>query len=218
MTTTQTIEKVIPSPLERGLENISYSLVPLVPLAVKPNHITWIGFGASAFAALSFYLASFNHIWLLVAVVAIVAHLILDALDGAVARQRNQTSKAGFFLDLFLDCLAFVLIPVGIYFSSFAPLNIVAANAITYPLHSMLLLHWVHLRNKWIFPIIGPCEAHLGYIAMAILTFFWKGDVLTVWHYTFDWFDLIALVVTPLVLLEIFISAFKLLKELEASQ
>lgn len=218
MTTTQFLEKIIPSPLERGLEKLSYSLVPLVPMRVKPNHLTWLGFIAGVSGAIAFYLASFYKGWFLVAAAAILAHLILDALDGAVARQRSLTSKSGYFLDLFLDCLAFVMIPLGVFFSTYDPLKIFVFNSIAYSLHSLLLLHWIHLRNKWIFPLIGPCEVHLIYIALAILTFFWSGDVITVNQYSLNWFSLSTLIGVPLTILELLWLAFKLLRELEIEQ
>lgn len=215
MTTTQNMEKIIPSPLERGLEQLSYYLAPLVPMGVKPNQITFAGFGAGIFAGLSFYLASFNKTWLLIAAIAITVHLLLDGLDGAVARQRNLTSKAGYFLDLFLDCLAFIIIPLGVFFSSYDPLKIFVFNGITYALHSLLLIHWVHLRNKWIFPFFGPCEAHLTYIFMAILAFFWSGSVISIGNYAFGWFDLLTLIAVPLTTLELLVSAYKLYQELK---
>jgi len=218
MTTTQSLEKIIPSLLERGLETLSYLLVPLVPMGVKPNHLTWLGFAAGTSGAIAFYLASSHKIWFLVAAAAILVHLILDALDGAVARQRSLTSKSGYFLDLFLDCLVFVMIPLGVFFSTYDPLKIFVLNAIAYSLHSLLLIHWVHLRNKWIFPMIGPCEVHLIYIFLAILTFFWSGDVITINQCSLNWFSLSTLIGVPLTILELLSLALKLLRELEIEQ
>lgn len=209
------MQKKVPSILERKLEDLSYYLVPIVPARVQPNQITLAGFVAATIAGLSFYLASFNKNWLLVAILGITTHLILDGLDGAVARQRQLTSKLGYFLDLFLDCIAFIIIPLGVFFSSYDPLKIFIFNGIAYALNSLLLMHWVHLRNKWVFPIFGPCEVHLTYIFMATMTFLWSEPVIIIYNYSLGWFDFITLIALPLVSLEFLISAYKLFQELK---
>jgi len=209
------MEKLVPSLLEKKLEELSYYLVPIVPIGIKLNQITMAGFVAAITAGLSFYLASFNKIWLLVAILGITTHLILDGLDSAVARQRSLTSKAGYFLNLFLECIAFVIIPLGVFFSIYDPLKIFIFNGIAYALNSLLLIHCVHLRNKWVFPIFGPAEAHLTYILMAILTFFWSDAVIIIGSYSLGWFDLITLITVPLVGIEFVISGQKLFQELK---
>lgn len=215
MNSTQKTEKIIPSILERKIEELSYYLVPIVPMGIKPNQITITGFLAAIMAGVAYYLASYNKNWLLVAILGIFIHLILDSLDGAVARQRNLTSKSGYFLDLFLDCIAFVVIPLGVFFSTYDPLKIFIFNGIAYALNSLLLMHWVHLRNKWIFPIFGPAEAHFTYILMSIMAFFWSEPVITIASYPLGWFDLVTLIAVPLVGLEFIISAYKLFQELK---
>ena len=209
------MEKLVPSLLEKKLEELSYYLVPIVPIGIKLNQITMAGFVAAITAGLSFYLASFNKIWLLVAILGITTHLILDGLDSAVARQRSLTSKAGYFLNLFLECIAFVIIPLGVFFSIYDPLKIFIFNGIAYALNSLLLIHCVHLRNKWVFPIFGPAEAHLTYILMSILTFFWSDAVIIIGSYSLGWFDLITLITVPLVGIEFVISGQKLFQELK---
>jgi phosphatidylglycerophosphate synthase len=54
-------------------------------------------------------LQNFN---VLAAAVFVDLHIILDCLDGSVARLHHQTSKSGAFLDLFCDCITFILIPL----------------------------------------------------------------------------------------------------------
>lgn len=210
------MQKIVPSILERRLEKISYYLVPIVPESVQPNQITFAGFISAIIAGISFYLASFNKNWLLVAILGITTHLILDGLDGAVARQRQLKSKSGYFLDLFLDCIAFIIIPLGVFFSSYDPLKIFIFNGIAYALNSLLLVHWVHLRNKWVLPIFGPCEVHLTYILMAAMTFIWSEPVIMINDYALGWFELITLIGLPLITLEFLLSSYKLFQELKA--
>jgi phosphatidylglycerophosphate synthase len=211
-------EKFIPSWLDRMTIKAGDALVPLVPHNITPNQITLIGLGSGLCAALSFYLGSFHTAWLLAAAVFVALHIILDCLDGSVARLRHQTSNSGAFLDLFCDCITFILIPLGLYFSAYSPLHLAILGAIAYPMHSLLILQWSHFRNKVVFPRIGPTDVHLGYMTMAILTFFQKGTVLTWDNYLFGWVDLMFAISMPLITLDLFISAFNLYRELQTPQ
>jgi phosphatidylglycerophosphate synthase len=211
-------EKIIPSFLDRLLIELGDALVPLVPQGVTPNQITLIGFGCGIGAALSFYLASFHKAWLLAAAVLVALHIILDCLDGSVARLRHQTSKSGAFLDLFCDCITFILIPLGLYFSAYSPLHLAIFGAIAYPMHSLLILQWAHFRNKVVFPKFGPADVHFGYVIGAILTFFHEGTILSFGNYAFGWVDLIFAISIPLITLDLFVSAFNLYRELKAPQ
>lgn len=210
-------EKIIPSFLDRLSISAGDALVPLVPHGITPNQITLIGLGSGIGAALSFYLASFYKGWLIAAAVLVALHILLDCLDGSVARQRQQTSKSGAFLDLFCDCLAFILIPLGLYYSAYSPLHLAIFGAIAYPMHSVLILQWSHFRNKVVFPHIGPADVHFGYGIAAILTFFQPGTIVTLGNYAFGWIDLMFAISMPFITLDLFISAFNLYRELQAS-
>jgi phosphatidylglycerophosphate synthase len=199
-------EKIIPSWLDRLTIRAGDAMVPLVPDHITPNQITLTGLCAGIGAALSFYLASFHTAWLLAAVVFVALHIMLDCLDGSVARLRHQTSPSGAFLDLFCDCIAFILISWGLSYSAYSPLHLAIFGAIAYPMHSLLILQWSHFRNKVVFPRIGPADVHLGYGIMALLTFFHQGSILTWGNYAFGWVDLIFAISMPLITLDLFIS------------
>jgi phosphatidylglycerophosphate synthase len=209
-------EKIIPSVLDRLSIETGDALAPLVPYRITPNQITLIGLGSGICAALSFYLASFYKAWLLAAAVFVALHILLDCLDGSVARLRQQTSKSGAFLDLFCDCIAFILIPLGLHYSAYSPLHLAIFGAIAYPMHSILILQWSHFRNKVVFPHIGPADVHFSYVMAAILTFFQTGTILTLGSYAFGWVDLMFAISMPLITLDLFISAFNLYRELQA--
>lgn len=218
MSSQQDFIKIIPSPLERSVDRFAASLVPTVPQWVLPNYITLAGFVAGLGVALSFYLASFNPMWFWVAFVGLSLHMVADSLDGAVARQRQLTSQGGYFLDQFLDTLTFIFISLAISLTPYAPLKLMALGAILYPLHMMVILHWINLRKKWIFPKIGPCECHLILMALAVLTFFWQGSVVQMGQWSLGWFDLAGLIATPLIFFEILSSAYQLFRELNRGE
>jgi CDP-diacylglycerol--glycerol-3-phosphate 3-phosphatidyltransferase len=83
-------------------EGVAIFFAPLVKvlqrLNISPNAITVLGFGlslvAGAFLALGYWR---------VAIAAIVISGMLDGVDGLLARQTNQTTPFGAFLDSVLD-------------------------------------------------------------------------------------------------------------------
>jgi hypothetical protein len=97
-------------------------------------------------------------------------------------------------------------------------MKLIVLGAILYPLHMMVILHWINLRQKWIFPKIGPCESHLILIALAVLTFFWQGSVVQVGQLSLSWFDLVGLIAAPLIFFEVLSSAYQLFRELNLDQ
>lgn len=215
MTEEQQVIKIIPSPFERKFDQLAAKLIPLIPQWIKPNLITVVGFLIGMFAALSYYLASFHKIWLLIAASAVLLHLLADSLDGSLARERSLTSKRGEFLDQILDAIFFAALPIGIGFSSYAIFEIIIFSGILADLHNFLIMLWIVLREKWLFPGIGVFEYHLIFIVGAILSYFWYGSVLTLGNYSLGCFDIIVLIAVPLSFIDFCISAFKLFQELE---
>lgn len=80
-----------------------------------PNSISAMGFLLSVLSAVAFALWSFNPPFLLLAaVILLLASGFCDALDGIVARNFQQTSVFGGFLDSLLDRYADAIIYLGI--------------------------------------------------------------------------------------------------------
>ena len=217
MTEEQQVVKIIPSPFERQFDQLALKLIPLIPQWIKPNLITVVGFVIGMFATVSYYLASFHKIWLLIAASAVFLHYLADSLDGSLARERDLTSKRGEFLDQILDAIFFAALPIGIGFSSYAIFEIVIFSAILADLHNFLIMLWILLRKKWLFPGIGVFEYHLIFIVGAVLSYFWQGSILTLGNYALGWFDIIVIVAVPLSFIDFCISATKLYRELENS-
>src|SRR5919199_25883 len=90
-------------------------LLPLIPRSVMPNQVTLAGFSFGVLAAVGYGLAR-NPVWLIVAICAHLLFWLCDNLDGTLARRRGLTSMRGFFLDLTLDQVAYMLIYLGLGF------------------------------------------------------------------------------------------------------
>lgn len=79
----------------------------LIPHSISPGHLTFTAFATGVLSCLAatqrkpLLAASF---WLL--------NRVLDCFDGAVARQRNQSTDLGGFLDLLSDFIIYSLIPI----------------------------------------------------------------------------------------------------------
>ncbi len=144
--------RIIPSPFERQFDKLAAKFIPFIPIWVTPNHITFLGFIFGIIAATFYYLASFHKALLLFAAICIFLHLLADSLDGSTARERNLTSRRGEFLDKIIDALFFLALPIGIGLSSYAHFEIMIFCAILPLLHDVLLLLWVLMKKKWLFP------------------------------------------------------------------
>ena len=81
-----------------------------IRIGLTPNFLTIAAFLASAAAGVLFYLNME-----LLAILAVFANAVCDAVDGAVARQMNIQSVRGDFLDHAVDRYADIFIITGIF-------------------------------------------------------------------------------------------------------
>jgi phosphatidylglycerophosphate synthase len=87
-------------------------------IGLTPNIVTIIGFLLSVSAALAYAFTSAQEpIWLIVAVILLMASGFSDTLDGVLARTYNQASPFGGFLDSLLDRYADAFVLAGITIS-----------------------------------------------------------------------------------------------------
>ncbi|MCL5874776.1 MAG: CDP-alcohol phosphatidyltransferase family protein [Candidatus Thermoplasmatota archaeon] len=89
---------------------------------VNPNSITIISFFLAILFAVFYYLGRFSFLYLVIAFFLLSGSSYLDALDGAVARRFNKSSKRGDFLDHLLDRYSDFVILFGLTVSLFGNL------------------------------------------------------------------------------------------------
>ncbi len=88
-------------------------------IGLTPNSVSLLGFTLSFFAALAYALvAPQQPLWLIPAVILLMASGFCDTLDGVIARTFHQVSAFGGFLDSLLDRYSDALIFAGIIVSS----------------------------------------------------------------------------------------------------
>jgi len=219
MSEQQRVERHYASLFENWFERVCVRLVPFTPRSVTPNQMTIVAFGGMLAAGLGFYMASFDRAWFLLAVAGLVTHLLLDNLDGAVARARGQASERGQFLDIFTDSLGTTALFIGFGFSSYSFTRITLLSPVLWLLHVVLMYNWIILRNKWIFPLFSNFEIHLSLIALAIASMiFGKFQVFSLFNHPFGLFDTLAVVTLPISFAELLYSAIRLYRQLNGPE
>ena len=210
--------KTDPSPMSWLAHSLSRRLVPHLPDWLMPNQITALGLGCLAMAGLAFYLGSFDRRWMLLGVAGVFGHLFTDHLDGNLARMRGLTSERGFFLDLFSDAVGITCLLLGLafaHYTAFVPFTLYLAVA---QLRMILLLHWIMLRRVSQLPWPGLSDAPLLVSVLTALTFAYDGPLLSVAGRGLGWWDLAALLLTLVLLVEGVGSAVRLARRLEPAQ
>jgi phosphatidylglycerophosphate synthase len=198
----ETLEVTRTSPFEKLVERWSLAMAPWVPQGVTPNQITVFGCAAGCLGGVFFYLGGGERLWLLLAAAAMLVHLVADGLDGAVAKLRDRKSELGYFLDQFLDLIGFVAVVLGIAMSPLAHFQIVILGAVLYPITLVVTLHWINLRNRWIFPMIGPSDLWLLLAVFTVLTYLHPGPIVEIGGWRLGLMDLGFLAGLPLALLD----------------
>lgn len=108
-----------------GWENtLSPAAVALRRWGVTPNAITGVSFLFAVAAAVAFFLANRDRVWLLaVASAAVAMNAILDGLDGRLARLTNTQTVRGDYLDHVVDRYSDIVILAGLAFSPLGDLR-----------------------------------------------------------------------------------------------
>jgi archaetidylinositol phosphate synthase len=149
-------------------------LAARAPRRVTPDRCTAFGVAGAALAALSFVASGSSPWWLWGAVAGIAAHWLGDSLDGTLARHRRiERPRYGFYLDHVCDAACGWLILVGAGLSPYVTLWV--ALTILGVFQTMMGLSLIRAVVFEEFPIaygrIGPTEARLGLIGVAVAAF-----------------------------------------------
>lgn len=135
-----------------------------LPPWVNSDQLTLLGFGAMLLAGAAYWVANWNRLALLLAVIALAVNWFGDSLDGTLARVRNrQRPRYGFYVDHVLDIVGALFLLGGLalsgYMSPLIALGLLAAylmvNAEEFlATHAQRVFHLSFLR-------IGPTELRI---------------------------------------------------------
>ncbi len=212
------VKKIIPSRLERGFQQFLYKYVgKYIPKCMTPNQVTLIGAIGGLFAVVSTFLTNISPLFFLGTVLGLVVHLVADDLDGYVARSRNMSSKAGAYFDLITDVLFSTFLMLALGFSPYANMEVMAFAIPVYGIVNVTAMNYIIYFNEFLFPRLGPIEAHLTYTAVAVFSMILRSKSLfTLWGISVTVADLIifiGLVPTYYEMFRLQVQLFKRLKE-----
>lgn len=174
------VKKIIPSRLEQGFQKFAYKhLGRLVPEKATPNQVTAFGGLCGLFAIICTLLTHLSPLFFIGTAAGLVLHHTADTLDGYAAREKNMTSSAGAYFDLITDIMfsTFFLIALGL--SPYASIEVMAFAAPVYGIINVTAMNYIIYFNEFLFPRLGPIEAHLVYIAAVLLAMLAGNRVLT---------------------------------------
>lgn len=212
------VKKIIPSRLETGFQQFLYKYVGKhIPKTMTPNQVTLIGALGGLFAVVSTLLTRISCLFFWGTILGLVVHLVADDLDGYVARSRNMSSKAGAYFDLITDVLFSTFLMLALGFSPYANMEVMAFAIPVYGIVNVTAMNYIIYFNEFLFPRLGPIEAHMTYGVVAILSMILKSKPLfTLWGFSVMIADLIifiGLIPTYYEMFRLQIQLFRRLKE-----
>lgn len=158
------------------------------PSRINPDHLTALGLAALAGAGLSYWLAGYHSIGLVLATACLALNWLGDSLDGTLARARNrQRPRYGFYVDHMVDAFGTLFLLAGLAASGYMSPAIAAGLAVAYFLLSIEVylatytLGTFHL-SFWKF---SPTELRV-LLAIGNAALFWRPRVLDGQYLLFD--------------------------------
>ena len=169
------VKKIIPSKLETGFQHFLYKYAgKYIPKSMTPNQVTLVGALGGLFSVISTLLTWVSPLFFIGTIVGLLVHLVADDLDGYVARTRGMSSKAGAYFDLITDVLFSTFLIISFGLSPYANIEIMAFAAPVYGIVNVTAMNYIIYFNEFLFPRLGPIEAHLSYAAIAVFSMIFK--------------------------------------------
>jgi phosphatidylglycerophosphate synthase len=190
----------------------------LVPARMSANQVTVLGGVAGVLAGVCFGLAPYGRAWFAAGALMVLLHWVCDNVDGHVARQRDQCSAAGRFLDIFSDALTFTAIGLGFACSGYAHFEIVATATLFCLLQYVLTVLWIAFARVWPFPAFGPAEAQATTIVMALLMLVLPAELVHLGGRGYSLVDLVFALTIPGSVVTLVTSGLQLFRHLQRSE
>jgi phosphatidylglycerophosphate synthase len=214
MTEPPKVERQYLSTREKAFDRLCYKLLPLIPEKVTPNQVTAVSGLLYISVGMCFYLSRFNRLWFLAAIAGLIVHVVGDNLDGELARRSNKISRAGMFLDYFIDSIGTSSICLGLVSSSYLIPQLGMLFMLSWFLHLITDLSSSLLANRRIFPQFSVFEMHLTLIVVALLGFFIGIMRWNIFGFSVTYFDIVCCIASLFSLIEALKLAIRLFRYL----
>lgn len=136
-------------------------LAERMPAWVNSDHLTLLGFLGMFLTGLSYYLARFNRLFLLAAIVCLAINWFGDSLDGTLARLRNrQRPRYGFYVDHIVDAFGILFVLTGFGLSGYMSPMVAMGFLIAYFLTNIEIYLATYTVGvfKLSYGVLGPTE------------------------------------------------------------
>lgn len=151
-------------------------LAQRTPRCINSDHLTSLGVVAQLFAGLSYALARWNSLGLLMAIFFLALNWLGDSLDGTLARVRNQQRpRYGFYVDHMVDSFGALFLMAGLALSGYMQPALAIALLIAFLMLSIQSYLATYTMSEFhlSFWRFGPTELR---ILLAI------GNLALLWH------------------------------------
>jgi phosphatidylglycerophosphate synthase len=163
-------------------------LAERIPSRLNSDHLTVLGFAAQLLTGISYALARFDKLWLIVGIGFMVLNWFGDSLDGTLARVRNQQRpRYGFYVDHILDSIGSVALMGGMALSGYMSPALAISLLVLFLLLSIqsYLAAYTLGEFRMSFWSFGPTELRLLLVAGNLALFRWQ----TILHGHYRLFD-----------------------------
>ena len=136
-------------------------LADRMPAGVNSDHLTLIGFAGMILTGVSYYLAQYNPLFLVAAIVCLAINWFGDSLDGTVARVRNrQRPRYGFYVDHIVDAFGVSFVVAGLGLSGYMSPYVAMGFLIAYFLTNIEIYLATYTLGvfKLSYGLLGPTE------------------------------------------------------------
>lgn len=162
--------------VNRGLlsvleHKVLVGLARRLPEAVRPDHLTALGFGSLLAVGFSYWYARYSAVGLWLVILFLALNWFGDSLDGTLARVRGkQRPRYGFYVDHVLDACGSVFLFAGLALSGYMSERIAVGLLVAYFLVSIevYLATYAVGRFHLSFAAFGPTELRLLLVARNI--------------------------------------------------
>ena len=171
-------------------------LAERIPSRLNSDHLTVLGFAAQLLTGISYALARFDKLWLIVGIGFMVLNWFGDSLDGNLARYRKiERPRYGYYLDHLTDAYSTLAVGVGLGLSPFMLLSVGLAISITYLVMSINVYLETHVFGQFNlgYGRFGPTEARVILIVLNSLAVMWTDLPFRVHGIGATLFDLVGL-------------------------
>jgi phosphatidylglycerophosphate synthase len=155
------IQESVTSRVER---KALFWLAARMPSWINSDHLTFLGLAAMFLAGLSYWVARWNRVGLLLATFCLALNWFGDSLDGTLARARNrQRPRYGFYVDHMIDSFGALFLMGGLGISTYVDGRIAMGLLVAFLLLSIetYLASYTLGIFRLSFGKLGPTEIRL---------------------------------------------------------